>query len=125
LPASSQRRLAALGLSLDAFQDAWLKHFRDLAAFHSEHGHCRVPNTAWVRQRYPGLYTWLQRQVRQWRAGTLPDERRRRLEGLGVAFQLRERSWEARFAELLDFQKVGLVHGSSSSCAGAEHINLC
>jgi hypothetical protein len=101
-----QRRLATLGVSADAFQEAWSARFLQLAAFHSEHGHCCIPHAAWVQQRYPGLQRWLQEQVRQWREGTLPDERRRRLEGLGMPFRLRRASWETRFAELLRFKEV-------------------
>lgn len=112
-----QRRLAALGVSADAFQEAWSSRFLQLAAFHTEHGHCCVPRVARGHQGYPGLHRWLQEQVRQWQEGTLSDERRRRLEGLGVSFRLRRASWETRFAELLSFVEVrgmkrGTIYGS-------------
>lgn len=107
LPTSRQRQLTALGFCCDAFQDAWAAQFRQLAAFHSDHGHCRVPRAPWAQHRYPGLHRWLQAQLHQWREGTLADERRRRLEGLGVVFQVHESGWDARFAELLDFREVG------------------
>ena len=132
LAPARQQQLAALGLPMDAFEDAWAARFRRLAAFHSEHGHCRVPappaplarsagglagqarrlgaapEEPQPQERYSGLYAWLQQQRHRWRQGTLPDERRRRLEGLGVEFVApHESRWEQRFGELLAFKEVG------------------
>lgn len=119
LPAARQQQLAALGLTADVFQDAWAARFRQLAAFHSEHGHCHVPlvtrptaagEQAEERGRYPGLHAWLAAQRQQWQQGTLPDERQRRLQGLGVQLGgLHEGSWEQHFAQLLAFREVGLT----------------
>ncbi len=116
---------------MDAFDDAWAARFRQLAAFHSEHGHCHVPPPAaapasggasstgqrrpgrselaapQAQEQYPGLHAWLQQQRHRWRQGTLPDERRRRLEGLGVRFHApHEASWEQSFRELLEFKEA-------------------
>lgn len=107
LSAGRQQRLAALGFQPDAFQDAWLARFRQLAAFHSAHGHCRVPCSGPASRQHPGLHAWLHHQLHLWRHGTLPDERRRRLEGLGVEWGWYEATWDARFRELLDFRRVG------------------
>lgn len=114
-----QQALAALGFCPDAFQDAWAARFAQLAAFHSQHGHCRVPPLPSGERRkqqqrqqaqesvgYPGLHPWLQQQLLQWRRGTLPDERRRQLEGLGVEFQAHQAGWERRYEELLQFRQV-------------------
>ncbi|PSC68349.1 ammonium transporter [Micractinium conductrix] len=49
--------------------------------------------------------TPLTKQQHQWRQGTLGDDRRRRLEGLGVQFSGREAAWEARFQQLLQFKQ--------------------
>lgn len=138
-----QRALAALGFCANAHEEAWSARFAQLAAFHSEHGHCDVPRTAERRReeagaaapaagpaavaaarkgqrqqqlqqqegRYPGLHQWLQRQRVQWGSGTLPDERRRRLEGLGVQFQVQRSAWEARYAELAAFREVSAAVG--------------
>lgn len=143
---SRQQELAALGLGPNAHHDAWAAHFAQLAAYHSRHGHCRVPPpppstqqpaapAAGRRQRRQrrslaelagseeagdqgyasqSLYAWLQQQRQQWRRGTLPDDRRRRLEGLGVEFLAQQASWERRYAELLAFQEVGWVGWRSS-----------
>ena len=118
LPPARQQQLAALGFCCDAFQESWAAHFGQLAAFHSEHGHCRVQRSAWAQQRHPGLYTWLQQQAHQWRQGTLPDDRRRRLEGMGVVFRAAQTTWDQRFEELLLFQQVrpGLGWGAIDAC---------
>jgi hypothetical protein len=101
LAPARQQRLAALGLSGDAFQEAWAARFSQLAAFHSQHSHCRVTRA------HPALHSWLSHQQHQWRQGTLGDERRRRLEGLGVQFSAHGACWEARFQELLQYRQVG------------------
>lgn len=138
LPPSQQQQLAALGFCVDAYDDAWAARFRQLAAFHSEHRHCRVPpppaapapvaaSTAGQRQpgknalaatgaqeQYPGLHAWLQQQRHRWRQGTLPDERRRRLEGLGLRFHApHEVAWDQHFAKLLAFKEVSLSVGTA------------
>ncbi|PRW59961.1 DEAD DEAH box helicase [Chlorella sorokiniana] len=52
------------------------------------------------------LEHWMEQQRHRWRQGTLSDERRRRLEGLGVHFHApHELSWEQHFAELLAFKE--------------------
>lgn len=105
LPPDRQQRLAALGFCTDAFQDAWASRFRQLAAFHSLHGHCRLPRAPSAQRQHPGLYSWLHHQLHLWKQGTLADDRRRRLEGLGVEFEPHDAAWEARFLELLHFRR--------------------
>lgn len=131
LQLSQQQKLVSLGFCKDAYDDAWAARFRQLSAFHSEHGHCRVPpppaapaagdastraqrRPGWgvlaaakSQEQYPGLHTWLQQQRHRWRQGTLPDERRRRLAGLGLRFHApHQASWNRRFSELLEFKEV-------------------
>lgn len=123
LPAGRQQRLAALGFLPDALQDAWLARFRQLAAFHSAHGHCRVPRSGPAARQYPGLHAWLHRQLLLWRRGTLADDRRRQLEGLGVEWGGYEASWDARFQELLQFRQVhawGRAQGRQTGAPGPE-----
>ncbi|KAL4429599.1 hypothetical protein ABPG77_008648 [Micractinium sp. CCAP 211/92] len=105
LLAARQQRLTALGFWPDAFEDAWLARFRQLAAFHSAHGHCRVPGSGPASRQHPGLHAWLHHQLHLWRQGMLADGRRRRLEGLGVEWGWYEAAWDARFQELLEFRQ--------------------
>ncbi|KAL4458387.1 hypothetical protein ABPG75_013252 [Micractinium tetrahymenae] len=105
LSAARQQQLAVLGMCPDAVQDAWSARFRQLAAFHSANGHCRMPHSGPAARQYPGLYAWLHHQLHLWRQGTLADDRRRRLAGLGVEWGWCEAAWEARFQELLEFRQ--------------------
>jgi hypothetical protein len=81
LPTEIFRALSALDFAYDSYDARWKARFQQLAAFHSQHGHCRVPfNDPEVP---PGLYAWLLVQRQRWRQGRLEDTRKRRLDGLG------------------------------------------
>jgi hypothetical protein len=85
LPTETFRALSALDFAYDSYDAKWKHRFQQLAAFHSKHGHCRVPyNDPEVP---PGLYTWLLVQRQRRRQGRLEDTRRRRLDGLGFDWE--------------------------------------
>lgn len=85
--------------------------FRQLTQFKREHGHCFVP----LRSRgHPKLGAWLAEQVEHFHKGRLSVERQRALEELGFDWDFEGRSpvpdalqvrWEARLAELVQFQQ--------------------
>ena len=64
----------------------WESQFAKLVRFRKKHGHCRIPRTdsAWA-----SLSGWVDKQRLHWRAGRLPEDRRRRLEELGFLSQAR------------------------------------
>jgi Helicase associated domain len=79
------RALSALDFAYDSYDARWKTRFQQLAAFHSQHGHCRVPfNDPEVP---PGLYAWLLVQRQRRRQGRLDDARKRRLDGLGFDWE--------------------------------------
>jgi len=81
LPTETFRALSALDFAYDSYDARWKARFQQLAAFHSQHGHCRVPfNDPEIP---PGLYAWLLVQRQRQRQGRLEDTRKRRLDGLG------------------------------------------
>ena len=85
LPTELFRALSALDFAYDSYDARWKERFQQLAAFHSKHGHCRVPfNDPEVP---PGLYPWLLVQRQRRRQGRLDDARKRRLDGLGFNWE--------------------------------------
>lgn len=101
LPEQRFRALAAAGLHFDAHDAAWQRRFAQLAAFHSAAGHA-APRRADPRTP-PGLYDWVCEQRAARRAGLLSDERGRRLQGLGFAWDAWDAHWSSRLAELRAF----------------------
>lgn len=85
--------------------------FRQLTQFKKEHGHCFVP----LRSRgHPKLGAWLAEQGEHFHKGRLSVERQRALEELGFDWDFEGTSpvpdalqvrWEARLAELVQFQQ--------------------
>jgi hypothetical protein len=72
-----------------------------LAAFKSQHGHCRVPSQP---GKYRALGMWLINVRRRKKKGLLDRGRIRELDRLGVVWEPREREWEDRFTELVAYQ---------------------
>lgn len=67
---------------LDARWNQWLER---LVAFHREHGHWCIPI---ARRDLWGVSIWLRHQRNYYRLGTLPEDRLRRLQELGVPLQV-------------------------------------
>ncbi|KAG7669972.1 hypothetical protein KSW81_008112 [Nannochloris sp. 'desiccata'] len=85
LPIETFRALSSLDFAYDSYDARWKARFQQLAAFHSRHGHCRVPfNDPEIP---PGLYAWLLVQRQRRRQGRLEDARKRRLDGLGFDWE--------------------------------------
>ncbi|MBV8878666.1 MAG: helicase associated domain-containing protein [Planctomycetaceae bacterium] len=122
-----QRRLEQCGIdwSLErgrsrARDRAWDRLFRALAAFRKTHGHCAVPKS-WPA--LPALPRWVRRQRMQLRQGLLREDRRGRLETLGLnpgerrsplsgtrprsrkgGAGIRERAWRRHYEALAAFR---------------------
>lgn len=73
-------RLDELGFVWDVKAWQWEQWFDQLVAFKDRFGHCRIPAKGWHEN--PGLGSWLSVQRQRW--DVIPEERRRRLEQLGV-----------------------------------------
>lgn len=115
---SEERRakLESLGVSWDPHADAWEERCEALCAFKARKGNCDIPTS--YRQDI-GLYAWLIKQRTDFRRGVLSDERRDRLEQLGVELETsteespskhrkkdgtRAPSWNAMLQQLKDFK---------------------
>ncbi|MEO6787601.1 MAG: helicase associated domain-containing protein, partial [Chthoniobacteraceae bacterium] len=99
----------------------WERRVAELEEFHRLHDHTRVPPT---HGGNAGLKQWVTVQRRKARTGKLTEERRRRLDALGLDWnpsllkphsdssrRTAEMRWERRVAELEEYQRV---HGHLS-----------
>jgi len=96
------RRLDALRFAWDLKAIAWEERFAELVQFRQEHSDCNVPE-GWPDN--PKLATWVGRQRNRKKKGKLEPERVRRLEALGLVWDLRATLWEEKFAELVQFKE--------------------
>jgi hypothetical protein len=84
----------------------WETRFHALVAFKQKHGHCNIK-----RQMDSKLFDWVGRQKVRQRAGTLADDRQRKLESIGLEFHngnipaKNDEIWETQFQALVAFQE--------------------
>lgn len=58
----------------------WEEMYRELKAYHCEHGDCSVPQGF---EGAPYLARWVNSQRERHRQGTMPKDRKQKLDGLG------------------------------------------
>ncbi len=95
------KRLEEIGFTWYVHTDYWEKKFSELVQFRSKHGHCNVPGR---RVENPKLATWVSKQ--RDRKHTLDENRIRRLEEIGFAWEPISEAWEQVFSELVRFKSV-------------------
>jgi hypothetical protein len=98
-------RCSALqGMNKECDHDtAWETHFQQLVEYKLAHGDCNVPLEY---SHHPDLGKWLKNQRRSHQKGQLKDERKNRLNGIGVVWSESELNWELRFQQLLAYKKT-------------------
>jgi superfamily II DNA or RNA helicase len=95
--------LDALGVRWEQTKDSqWEAQFRRLASFKADNGHCLVPRNHPGR---PSLGGWLTNQRLAFKRGTLPEERRLRLESLGVVWDVVDAAWDRSYEALVAFRR--------------------
>jgi hypothetical protein len=94
-------RLEAIGFEWDALDANWEEMFKVLVEFRDENGHCNVPHI-WPSNRELGL--WLGRQRQACKTGKLSEDRIKRLEAIGVVWDLADAAWEEMFAALVEYK---------------------
>lgn len=104
-----ERRLDEIGFDWDPIPASWEKFHRELSAFKTEHGHCRVRKGDPAHAR---LADWVHRQRHLRRNGRLGAERIRRLDEMGFdwtpnALRAPRRSnvWEQTFTAFLEYRQ--------------------
>ena len=80
---SQLEELESIGFVWDAHESAWESKFEMLVEFRSERGHCRVPRDF---PDNPQLASWIKRQRRLFRSGSVCPSRIARLEELGFVW---------------------------------------
>ena len=95
------RRLEKLGFVWDPLSAIWEASFGELKQYKVEHGDCDVPS-GWLKN--PSLGRWVSAQRKAYKTGKLEEERIKRLEELGFAWDLLSGIWEASFGELVQYK---------------------
>ena len=79
----------------------WEDLFQRLQTFHHKFGHCRVPRQY---EEYPQLGTWLNTQRMLFNKGKLRQDRKERLESMGMEWGLPNHIvWDNTFNQLLEY----------------------
>jgi hypothetical protein len=94
--------LAALGVTPGPRSATWEAGFDHLVEFAGEHGHARVSQRYECDDGFP-LGTWVNRQRREYRNGTLDSGRIERLEGQGMVWDVRAADWEEGFRHVVAY----------------------
>ena len=92
-------RLNSLGMVWDPLAEDWELGFRNLTAYHAEHGHARVPQI-FESSDSGKLGIWVKTQQRFNARGKLCQERVDRLNSLGMVWDPLAEDWELGFRNL-------------------------
>jgi hypothetical protein len=106
LPEDRIRMLNDIGFEWDPKRSAWDKNFEELKCYKAVHGDCNVP------RRYvnnPTLASWVGTQRISKNNNRLSEDRLRRLDEIGFAWDPYSSVWEERFKELLSYK---VAHGN-------------
>ena len=96
--------LDQIGFIWDPLNFQWELGYQNLVEFRNQHGHCNAPQRCTTPTGFL-LGTWVtsQRQRRQ----TMSEDRRERLDQLGLNWEPRDEAWDEGFRNLEGFIKLG------------------
>jgi superfamily II DNA or RNA helicase len=94
------KRLEAIGFVWDTVLGIWDRGFAALEAFKAREGDCLVPQRHIEGKTRLGSWVNLQRSNK----GTMPAERKRKLEAIGFVWEPRKAGWEKGFSALRVFK---------------------
>lgn len=81
--ATQRERLAAIGMTWDTtYERSWIQKYELAKGFFQENGHLEVPND--YQHRGIKLGVWVARQRKKYEENALPEERKLRLEQIGM-----------------------------------------
>jgi hypothetical protein len=110
------RRLEAIGIVWAPVDEAWERGLAAAQEFHAEHGHLQVPK-GYVNHDLR-LEVWICTQRRARKKGTLPGDKVRRLEAIGIVWAPVNEAWEQGLAAAHHFRAE---HGHLR--VPAEHVS--
>lgn len=110
LPTSAYRALSSIGFQWDPHFEKWKQKFYELVEFKQTYGHCLVPQTG-SKPVHIRLARWVAKQRHLSKNGLLPDDRRRRLEGIGFSFSPADERFSARVEQLRQWAEA---HGHAN-----------
>ena len=94
-------KLERLGFVWYPFDQAWEEMHAALSQYKSEHGHCNVP-LRWPMNRKLAVWVMQQRVAR--RQGRLSEERIKRLDEVGLVWDMPDKKWEEMFSALAAYK---------------------
>lgn len=89
--------------AIDRIGESWDESYGQLVKFKAEHGHCRVPQIKFGKNSVLG--SWVATQRRSKLISILSNERIRRLNNLGFAWDAFDQKWEEGFNALISFKE--------------------
>jgi hypothetical protein len=101
LTPNRRERLEALGFVWNAHILIWDKGFRHLQIYKEREGHCNVPRGH--KENGYALDLWVTHQRAD--KDKLPEERRRKLDGLGFNWDPRDAAWENGLGYLIQYKQ--------------------
>ena len=90
-------RLDDLGFVWDAFEDRWEKGYDELLVYRRDNGNCQVPSD-YVTKNGFNLGVWVNNQRKL--DGSLPEDRKLKLDRIGFVWDVLEENWEQNYSEL-------------------------
>ena len=98
-----RQRLEDLGVVWNMWEEQWEQNFDLLVQYHEREHHCNVPSHH--VEDGSNLGKWLSNQRAEFKKGDLDEERRQRLEDLGVVWNMLEEQWEQSLALLVQYKE--------------------
>ena len=93
-------RLTGTGFIWDALEWTWNESFTELLAYKEKYGDTNVPQS-WST----GLGSWVSDTRKDWKNGSLSEERINRLTEIEFDWAPLQSTWESKFAELLAYKE--------------------
>ncbi len=103
------QQLNEIGFIWDVRESRWDEMFRQLCTYKETHGHLNIPTSS------TGLGSWVHIQRRAKRNGKLSEEKTRRLDEVGFAWDFIDSGWEEKYNELVAYRdKYGNINVPAS-----------